>query len=108
MRGRPEAWLIAAFGALLATVVLSTWSVVARSAQIDRETARVYRIHEEADDALTDIRSGVYRAALLVRGFLLGMAPEAGLPLPQELAGIHNATDKHLHKLDSLLGPQKH
>ena len=78
-----------------------------KTAQIDRETAQVHRFNEQADDALTEIRSGVYRAALLVRGFLLGMPPESGAPLPQELAAIHTATDQHMRDLDSLIGPEQ-
>jgi Histidine kinase len=92
-------------GILLAAVALSTWSVAEKTAQIDRETAQVHRIHEEADDALTEIRSGVFRAALLVRGHLLDWTPESPAPVPKEIAAIQVATDQHLHDLDARLSP---
>jgi signal transduction histidine kinase len=74
---------------------------------MDRDAIQIQVVHGRADDALTEIRLGVYRASLAVQGYLLAIASESPGPVRQRITAIRRTIEHQLQDLESVLGPER-
>ena len=95
----------ACFAVLLLLVPLFAWLVSREAAKIDVRTREAHRIYQTADDAITEIRANIYKAALLARD-----APrESNEQLADSrLRTIRVATEHDFATLSSLLDSTQH
>jgi len=88
------------FAVLLSLVALFGWSVSRKSSQIDARATAAHGVYQRVDDALTNIRANIYRAALLSRE----MPPaERTAAAQQQLQAIYNATERDINRLRAIL-----
>lgn len=93
------------FALLLSLVALFAWSLYRKSTQLDRRAAEAHTRYQMADDALTNIRANVYRAALLSRDQPLAARNPA---VWRQLQEIRIAAARDTQRLVNLLGaPQR-
>jgi len=85
-----------AFCVLLALVTFSVWEVLHKMRDLDARTASVHLAYQRADNALSIIRTSVYRASQASRN----IQPETR----RSLAALHAETDAALRSLPALLG----
>ena len=90
----------ASFALLLALVTLFAWSFARKASAIDERAAFAHSQYQAADDAITNIRSDVYRAALLAHDKSFEQRDSA---LRRELASLRNASEAEVKRLDALL-----
>jgi signal transduction histidine kinase len=92
----------ASFAALLALVLLFAWSLAHKTSAIDERAAAAHRQYQAADDAITNVRSDVYRAALLARDTPY---KDRSPSLQADLNALRADTEAETKRLASLLGP---
>jgi signal transduction histidine kinase len=93
--------LLAAFSTFLTMISLSAWVLLRKTMQIDRDTTEIQVVYGRADDALAEIRSGVYQASVLVQGYLLTADSLDGPPF-QEIEALRRTIEQHLRELESV------
>ncbi|MCE5311258.1 MAG: hypothetical protein LLG20_26770, partial [Acidobacteriales bacterium] len=71
MRSRSWPVLVVAFGALMVLMGLYGYVAVRRGSRIYAEMQAVNDSHRRSQQALTEIRSGIYLAGLCLRDYLL-------------------------------------
>ena len=102
MRFRLWPFVSFSFAILLALVSLFAWLVTRKTTQIDNLAAEAHRKYQRADNAVTNIRADVYRAALLAHDVDLEPRTPA---LQHQLFEIRAATDANTRLLGKLLTP---
>ena len=105
MRVRIWPLVVISFAILLLLVPVFVWLVSREAAQIDARTRDAHRAYQQADDAITDIRANIYKAALLVRD---ASRQENDRSAESRLNVIRLATASDLEKLFSLLDASQH
>ncbi|MGI8958838.1 MAG: hypothetical protein ACR2IV_03555, partial [Bryobacteraceae bacterium] len=88
------------FAVLLLLVPLFGWIVSRKAVQIDRNASRAHRLYAQGDDAITDIRAGVYSAALLLRD---AGRPQQSAAIRERIAALRSSDDVHFKALRLLL-----
>lgn len=92
------------FFVLLCLVPLFVWLVARKAVQIDARTKDARHTYQMADDAITDIGTNIYRAALISRD-----VPKTGEATAQrQLASIRAATEGELNVLRNSLDSTQH
>ncbi len=87
------------FAVLLLLVPLFAWLVSHEAAKIDSRTADTHRAYRRADDAITEIRANIYKAALMMRD---------ASPPDSRITAIRLSTAREFDKLSSLLDKTQH
>ena len=100
MRFRLWPFVSLSFTLLLLLLILFAWSVRQKSAEIERREAAAHRVYQKVDDAITNIRSDVYRAALLSS---VGATGEQASRGEITLAQLRASTTANVARLSSLL-----
>jgi signal transduction histidine kinase len=93
------------FGVLLLLVPLFALLVSRKAAQIDSRTREAHRLYQMANDAITDIRANIYKAALAMRDASRepGNASAEG-----QIAALRHTTARDCETLSSLLDATQH
>lgn len=92
------------FLVLLLLAPLFAWLVSREATQIDARTREAHRAYQSADDAITEIRSGIYRAAPVFRE---AKARDDAAAL-QQLAEIRAGAAREIATLTALLDATQH
>lgn len=100
MRIRIWPFVSISFAGLLLLVPLFGWIVSRKAVQIDRNASRAHRLYTQADDAITDIRADVYRAAPLLRDTT---TPQQRAGIRERIAKLRSSNEVHFKALRSLL-----
>ncbi len=90
------------FAFLLSLLTIFAWSFARKASAIDERAAAAHRQYQEADDAVTNVRADVYRAALLAHDTPYGQRSKA---LQAELNALRSASEAETKRLNLLLGP---
>jgi signal transduction histidine kinase len=93
------------FAVLLSLVPLFAWLVSRKATQIDLRTRDAHRLYQKADDAITEIRANIYKAALMVRN-VSGEGDDGAAE--RRMTAIRLATARELATLSSLLDATQH
>ncbi len=107
MRFRTWPLVSGAFSALLALVTLAAWAIFNKTEQISSRTAQVHLTYQQTDDALTEVRSGVYRASLLTRELIFESSPPSLAAIRARLGDIQSHTWSHMQRLEASLGSEQ-
>ncbi len=105
MRARMWPFMAMAFCGLLSLVMASAWEISRKVAELDAQNAVAHRTSQQADDALTDIRMSVYRAALIIRTLHNETQADA-TPAQRSFEELRSSTDADVRLLLALLGPE--
>jgi signal transduction histidine kinase len=93
------------FAVIVTLVAVFAWSLSRKAFAIDQQAAAAHRQYQHADDAITNIRANVYRAALLSHDIPPDQRP---LALRDRLASLRSASEAEANRLDSLLKASEH
>lgn len=93
------------FLVLLLLVPLFAWMISSEAAQIDARTKDAHQAYQAADDAITEVRASIYKAALLSSDRSKTGDNAAG---QRQLATIRAAMARHLLTLEALLDATQH
>jgi signal transduction histidine kinase len=100
MRVRIWPWVSISFCCLLLLVPVFGWIVSRKAVQIDRSASQAHRVYLQGDDAITDIRTDVYGAALLLRD---AATPQQTPAIRNRIAALRSADEMRIKALRSLL-----
>jgi signal transduction histidine kinase len=100
MRVRIWPFVSISFAGLLLLVPFFAWIVSRKAVQIDRNASRAHRLYAQADDAITDIRSDVYSAGLLLRD---AATPQQRAGIRERITTLRSSNEVHFRALGSLL-----
>jgi signal transduction histidine kinase len=89
------------FALIVALVALFAWSLSNKAFKIDEQASMAHRQYQRADDAITNIRADVYRAALLSHDLPFEQRPAW---LQKQLSSIRTASELETVHLENLLG----
>jgi signal transduction histidine kinase len=93
------------FAILLLLVPLFAWAVSREAATIDARTRDAHRVYRVADDAITEVRTNIYKAALLAKDAYL---ERDTVPDNARLAALRSATAHQFDTLSALLDATQH
>lgn len=104
MRLRLWPFVSLSFAVILTLMVLLAWSVARKALQIDERAGDAHRIYQQADDAVTNIRADVYRAALLAGNIpVTSRSPR----LEKQLNDLRASSTAEAQRLSALLGARQ-
>jgi len=92
------------FAIIVALVAVFAWSLSRKAFAIDQQAATAHRQYQHADDAITNIRADVYRAALLSHDL---PSSERSIALRDQLASLRSASQAEVNRLENLLKPSE-
>jgi signal transduction histidine kinase len=93
------------FAVLLLLVPLFAWLVARESAKIDLRAREAHRVYTAADDAITEIRTNIYRAALVLRDV---SSERDARSAEHRIASLRLATARQFDTLSPLLDTTQH
>ena len=100
MRFRLWPFVSLSFSLLLLLVVVFAWSVWRKSAEIEKREAAAHRTYQRADDAITNVRFAVYRAALLPN---VGAGSESTAEARREMTTLKTLAESAVRRLTTSL-----
>ncbi len=105
MRTRIWPFVGISFLVLLLLVLLFAWLVSRKALQIEARTRDAHSAYQAADDAITEIRTAIYRAALVWGGV---SKPEDKAAAERRITSIRAAAAPHIKTLTALLDATQH
>ncbi|MEN6604164.1 MAG: hypothetical protein ABFD86_17275, partial [Bryobacteraceae bacterium] len=107
MRSRSWPVLVVAFGALMVLMGLYGYVAVRRGSRIYAEMQAVNDSHRRSQQALTEIRSGIYLAGLCLRDYLLDPSNLTTERYRAQFAEVHASTVQYLGQLRKPARPEE-
>jgi signal transduction histidine kinase len=105
MRVRIWPWVGFSFVVLLLLLPTFAWLVSREAAELDSRTREAHHLYQTADDAITEIRENIYKAALVQRD---ASKERDESSVSSQIAVIRRATAHQFDTLSSLLDPTQH
>ena len=93
------------FAVLLLLVPLFAWLVSREAVKIDLRMREAHRVYQTADDAITDVRENIYKAALVMRD---ASRERDESPPNNRIAAIRLSAAQEFNTLSSLLDATQH
>ncbi len=93
------------FAVIVVLVAVFAWSLSRKAFAIDQQAGSAHQQYQHADDAITNIRADVYRAALLSHDIPSSERPPE---LRDQLASIREDSETEANRLDNLLKASQH
>jgi len=95
----PRLVLLLGFGTLLTLIALLALSAFWRAERIYSEVSSIHESYQKSASILDDIYSDVYRAAVLIRDFLIDPQVAAGGQYRSDLLNVRSSMEKRLTEL---------
>jgi len=99
--------LVMGFGALVLLVGLFGFASVNRAKHIYAEMQAAYESHRQAQQALAEMRAGIYLGGLFVRDYLLDASNLRTESYRQQFSEIHESSVRHLNELRKPARPEE-